>query len=344
MAYEKFKNKRLTGGINVTCKYDDGTVRVWSTTKEEVIDHITAIIDDFVGQGYILTLRQLHYQLVAGNLIVNHDKTYKKLGQIVTDCKYAGIIDWNHIEDRGRIPYLPYWVVDVPDALNDTIGQYRLNRQLGQDNELELWTEKDALSGILRRSTKKYHIQLVVNKGYTSSSAIYRAYQRIVRSIQDGRKFTLLYFGDHDPSGLDMIRDIRVRLEEMLKNGRHFGELFQDEIEITDWFEVLPIGLTKKQIRKYKLPPNPTKMSDARSENYIKEHGKVCWEVDALNPKTLTEIVETNITKIIDVKMYKDMLEDEKVDRARLTKIVENLDTIELYIDALDALDDKEEE
>ena len=92
MAYEKFKDKRLTGTINVTCKYDEGPDRVWSTTKEEVIEHIVSIIDDFVSQGYILTLRQLHYQLVAKNWIINHDKTYKRLGEIVTDCKYAGVI------------------------------------------------------------------------------------------------------------------------------------------------------------------------------------------------------------------------------------------------------------
>ena len=275
MSREKFEDRSLTGNVSITCKYDDGTVRIWDTRKEEVIEHIIDIVDEYESQGYRLTLRQLHYQLVKSNWIVNHDRAYKKLGGILDDCKYAGIIDWDNIEDRGRKPFLPYWVHSVEDALNDTVDQYRINRQEGQDVHVELWTEKDALSAILQRSTIKYHIQLVVNKGYTSSSAIYNAYKRCVSNIMNGRRVVILYFGDHDPSGLDMIRDIRNRLQLMLREGDYYDELFCD-YPIEDLFSVLPIGLTMEQINQYKLPPNPTKLTDTRSKKYVKKFGKVC--------------------------------------------------------------------
>jgi hypothetical protein len=265
-------------------------------------------IEEYEAEGYILTLRQLHYQFVKSNWIVNHDTAYKKLGCILDDCKYAGIIDWDNIEDRGRQPYIPYYVRDVEHALQDTIAQYRINRQQGQNVYIELWTEKDALSGILKRSTEKYHIQLVVNKGYTSSSAIYNAYQRFIWPIEkQKKKVIILYFGDHDPSGLDMIRDIRERLEFMLENGNN--NVLCGEKNISDCFEVRPIGLTMEQIKRYNLPPNPTKMTDTRSNKYIQEHGKTCWEVDALKPQVLTELVETEIKWIINMNMFEKMLQ-----------------------------------
>ncbi len=224
---EFFENRLLTGDIKITCKFEDGTVRIWKDRKEAVVQHIIDIVDEYAAEGYVLTLRQLHYQFVKSNWIVNHDSAYSKLGDILDDCKYTGVIDWNNIEDRGRKPYLPYHVKDVEDALNDTIEQYRIDRQDGQDVHIELWSEKDALSAILQRSTEKYHIQLVINKGYTSSSAIYSAYKRFVNHISKGKRVVVLYFGDHDPSGLDMVRDIRDRVELMLRNGIHFEELFQ---------------------------------------------------------------------------------------------------------------------
>lgn len=318
MAEEKFKDVRLTGSINVTCKFKNGTVRYWRTTKEEVISDIQNVVQQYGNEGYILTLRQLHYQLVKANLIVNHIRAYKKLGEILDDCKYSGIIDWDAFEDRTRVPYIPYSVDGVDDALQDTIDQYRLNRQHGQKEHIELWTEKDALSGILKRTTEKYHIQLVVNKGYTSSSALYEAYHRVINNLRDSKTFTILYFGDHDPSGLDMIRDIRGRLTMMITKGKYKLPLKGLE----DWFQVVPIGLNMQQIKKYKLPPNPTKLTDTRSDKYVKLHGPDCWEVDALDPPTLTAIVEKNITERIDILKYEKMIAKENKGIKELQKFI----------------------
>lgn len=151
MAREKFENRRLTGSVNVACKFEDGTTRWWQADKEEVVQHIVDIVSEYAKEGYSLTLRQLHYQFVKSNWIVNHDTAYKKLGDILDDCRYGGIVDWNAIVDRGRQPYIPYSVTDPDHALQDTVDQYRLDRQQGQGNKVELWTEKDALSDIFRR-------------------------------------------------------------------------------------------------------------------------------------------------------------------------------------------------
>lgn len=374
MAKERFEERRLTGSIKVACKYEDGTVRYWDTNKETVISHIVAIVNEYQREGYVLTLRQLHYQLVTQNWIVNHDTAYKKLGSILDDCRYSGVIDWDAIEDRGRVPYIPYYVNSAQEAVDDTISQFRIDRQEKQQNCVELWTEKDALSGILKRTTNKYHIRLVVNKGYTSSSAIYNAYKRVVSRLLAGQKVTILYFGDHDPSGLDMVRDIKARLIFMLTNGdlsendkfletiqswwdKSYYDLYDmirdgyapEELrklmgdysdadsdrlhkmwdagrvrwylDENDLFNVVPIGLTMDQITQYKLPPNPTKLTDSRAAGYIKEFGRTCWEVDALKPQTLTEIVEHNIKEQIDINLFGEAKQREANELEKLKKL-----------------------
>lgn len=320
---ENFEKRRLVGNLSVSCKYDDGSVRKWEDRKEVVVARIQEIVTYYESLGYKLTLRQLHYQFVSRNWIVNHDTAYKKLGKILDDCRYCGLVDWNSVEDRGRVSFLPYYVFDIPDALNDTIENYRLDRQDDQNTHIEVWTEKDALSGIMKRSTSKYGVRLVVNKGYTSSSAIYSAYERLAKQL-GYRKVVILYFGDHDPSGLDMVRDIRERLEFMFQNGQR-----QPAYE-NNRFKVIPIGLTMKQIEEFDLPPNPTKLTDSRSEKYIEEFGETCWEVDALKPEVLTEIVEKNINDNMDNNLFQKKLEQEKSDKAILKTFIDEYNSRDL--------------
>lgn len=230
---ERFEDRRLSGTINLKLK---GRGR-WTVDKTDICRSIIDVVSRYMGEGYRLTLRQLYYQLVAADLIPNHDTVYKKLSSLLDDLRYSGHIDWDAIEDRGRVPYLPYWVEGIRDALTDTARQYRLNRQQGQDKIVEVWTEKDAISGILKRITTRYHCRLVVNKGYSSSTAMYRAYERFVKHINEGNSVVVLYFGDHDPSGLDMVRDIEDRILTFLSK----GERFRDRL-VEDWWDNTGFG------------------------------------------------------------------------------------------------------
>lgn len=260
-----------------------------SKSNIEMLNRINDILEEYVNDGYTLTLRQLYYQLVSRDVIPNNDKEYAKLSNILKNGRMAGIVDWSSIEDRVRVPKLPYWVKDVKDAIKDTIQQYRLDRMKGQNRKVEIWVEKDALSNVLYRVSKKYHIRLMVNRGYSSVSAMYDAYNRL--NTGD----VILYFGDHDPSGMDMIRDVRERLQE-------FG------IEV----EVQPIALTMEQIREFNPPPNPAKITDPRAKWYIKKYGKTSWELDALPPRELIRLAENAVESIIDIDLYNEMLEEEK--------------------------------
>lgn len=274
--------------------------------NREKLEQVGTIIEHYAAQGYKLTLRQLYYQLVSQDIIPNKVSEYAKLSKLLVNGRMAGEVDWDAIEDRLRVPKIPYWVHGVADAISDTINQYRLNRMDGQDNYIEVWCEKDALSNVLYRVTKEYHIRLMINRGYSSCTAMHDAYERLHWQA----KTYILYLGDHDPSGLDMVRDIENRLEE-------FG---------ADNLEVRHVAITREQINAYQPPPNPAKVTDPRANDYIALHGDSSWEVDALNPETLHELLKKEIEGLIDRSKFERMLEQEERDKERLREFAENYD------------------
>lgn len=270
-----------------------------SKANQERLETINEILEEYSDNGYVLTLRQLYYQLVSKGIIPNKQKEYAKLSNILKKGRMAGIVDWASIEDRVRVPKLPYWVHGIEGAINDTISQYRLNRMKGQVNKIEVWVEKDALSNVLLRVTKMYHVRLMVNRGYSSVSAMYDAYKRLISGD------IILYFGDHDPSGIDMIRDVKDRMLD-------FGKDIQ----------VIPVALTMEQIRKFNPPPNPAKITDPRAKDYIEKYGNISWELDALPPNELISLAENEILKHIDIDLYESQLKQEEEDVKQLKSIL----------------------
>lgn len=285
----------------------------FSPENMSMLDTINSILEEYMADDYTLTLRQLYYQLVSQDIIPNNQKEYTKLSTILKRGRMAGIVDWDAIEDRGRQPKLPYSVTGIKDAMNDTIDQYRLDRMKDQSTYIEVWVEKDALSNVFLRVTEEYHIRLMVNKGYSSCSAMHEAFRRFKQNMilnnQDG---LILYFGDHDPSGIDMVRDIRERMDEF---GIHnYGN-----------FSVERPALTIQQVRQFKCPENPAKMSDPRAEWYVKEHGYKSWELDALPPKSLITIIERNVKQNIDIDLFNEQVALEEQQKEVIKKFADKV-------------------
>ena len=284
-----------------------------SKPNQDKLYLINDIIEDFQQQGYKMTLRQLYYQLVTKNIIPNKVNEYKKITNLIAKARMGGFIDWDAIEDRLRRPRLPSWVRNKYQALKEAADGYRMNRQRYQDNYIEVWCEKDALSSVLSRVTSHYHVRLMVNRGYTSVTAMHDAYMRMKDHRPDGQSWwqhrhnLILYLGDHDPSGLDMVRDIRDRLHEFgLKN-----------------LTVKHIALTWEQIGEHEPPPNPAKYTDPRADWYMDKFGMDSWEVDALPPDVLDRLLRNTIEKHIDRTKFNKYLDDEERDRNDLLEIAE---------------------
>ena len=276
--------------------------KTFSKSNIMLLGQALAKIRDYEARGITMTLRQLYYQLVAGAVIPNNLKAYKHLTSLITDARYAGLVDWDSIEDNLRKPRLPTMFEDIPDILNATISSYRLDWWKTMKGYVELYTEKDALSSILGPLAAKHRIPFQVNRGYASASSMYEASKRFLAK-RPGKKCVILYLGDHDPSGLDMVRDIKERLSEFRA-----------------YVEVEHIGLTWEQIEKYHLPPNPAKVTDSRAAAYIEEYGNESWEVDALPPDVMVEIIERAIQKWEDPRIKANVLRQERKDIRELER------------------------
>jgi hypothetical protein len=276
----------------------------------EKIDQMVTIIEEYQEQDLRLTARQLYYQFVSRDLIPNQPAEYKKLTALLTDARYAGMVDWDAIEDRGREPSLPLEFTDLAHRVDSAMRNYRLPRWAGQAHYAELWVEKQALAGVLEPLASEYHVTLMVNKGYSSASAMKESADRIISNADDEeREVTVFYLGDHDPSGEDMVRDIEERLAEFgVRN-----------------LAVIKVALTTAQVRRYKPPPNPAKLTDPRAANYIAQHGDKSWELDALPPNVLTALVRSSFEGILDMKKMDTIKRREEADKKRLLAAVRKL-------------------
>lgn len=269
------------------------------------IEQMQDIVTEYAEQDLKLTARQLYYQFVSRGLIANKVQSYRNITSLLTDARYAGLIDWDAIEDRGRQPDVPSDWSSIQSLVSSALRSYRLPRWADQPKYAELWVEKQALAGVLEPMANEFHVTLLVNKGYSSASAMFEAAQRFKENSNNGDKDSvLLYLGDHDPSGEDMVRDIEDRLRE-------FG--------VTN-LDVKKIALTMTQVEAFDPPPNPAKTTDSRYEAYAAKHGTESWEVDALPPDELQRIIRREFEAIVDTDLMGAVKAREEHGKEKLRK------------------------
>lgn len=277
-----------------------------SSSSMETIEKANEIIDEYLGDGYVLTLRQLYYQFVARGLLDNTQREYKRLGSVVNDGRLAGLIDWDAVEDRTRhVTRVNTW--EAPHKIVETAAHaYREDLWASQENRVEVWIEKEALAGVFERVCKELRLPYLSCRGYVSQSEMWRSAMR----FQEEENATIvLHFGDHDPSGIDMTRDIRDRLNDT------FGA----------YVDVRRLALNMDQIERYRPPPNPTKLTDARSTSYVREYGNQSWELDALDPSVLTALVRDEVNEVLDMKAWRKAERHEEAGRKSLRAVVRSL-------------------
>ena len=259
-----------------------------------LIETANRILEDYGARGYDLTLRQLYYQFVARGILPNKDTEYKRLGSIINDARMCGLIDWDHINDRTRnLQRLSTWNSPA-DIVKACVTQYRIDRWADQPNYVEVWVEKDALVGVVQVPAEEYRVPYFACRGYTSQSEMWGAAMRLVNRLKDGKDITIIHLGDHDPSGIDMTRDIRDRLTTFIR--RHSSR--------SHVLEVDRIALNMDQIEQYTPPPNPAKLTDSRVQDYIANYGDQSWELDALDPDVMGGMIRDRITSLLDMDAW----------------------------------------
>lgn len=282
----------------------------FASKSRTMIDNANAIIEEYLAQGYELTLRQLYYQFVARDLIPNTLREYKNLGSIVNDARLAGLISWTAIVDRTRnLQGNSHWKSPA-DVVEACANQFQIDKWADQPNRVEVWIEKDALVGVIERVCRSLDVSFFSCRGYTSQSELWAAAMRLKRYRDGGQEPVIIYLGDHDPSGKDMTRDIEDRLALFMGDGG---------------CEVNRIALNMDQIEKYNPPPNPAKLTDSRANGYIREYGNKSWELDALDPKVLHALVEKTVLSYRDERAWKAAVKVERAHRERLSGIAGEL-------------------
>lgn len=260
-----------------------------------VIDRANGILADYGAQGFVLTLRQLYYQFVARDWLPNTQRSYSRLGAIINDARLAGLVDWDCLEDRTRnLEKMAHWAGPA-SIVRDCAKQFRLDRWAGQPYRPEVWIEKDALTGVIEGVCEEYDVPYFSCRGYTSQSEMWRAAMRLGAYAFDGQTPFVIHLGDHDPSGVDMSRDIRDRLA-----------LFGAQADFKR------IALNQVQIDEYKPPPNPTKITDSRAAVYIAAFGDDSWELDALEPQVIISLIRAELDGILDRDEWNETIEREQ--------------------------------
>lgn len=280
-----------------------------------IIDQAREICEDYEAQGYELTLRQLYYQFVSRALIPNNDKSYKRLGSIINDARLAGLLDWDHISDRTRSLRQTNTWVSPSSIISASASQFKrdLWQVSGQTYRPEVWVEKDALVDVVARASEPLFTPYFSCRGYVSQSEMWRAGRRMRRHVLNGFEPVVFHLGDHDPSGIDMSRDISDRLS-----------LFAGT-EI----RVKRIALTMTQIRQYSPPPNPAKLTDSRGSDYITRFGSQSWELDALEPQVLVDLITSHVEgEITDRVAWDGVLADDADTRLRMQDVGDRWDDI----------------
>jgi len=309
--------------------------------KMDMIRQSNAIIVEYEQQGYDLTLRQIYYQIVARDLFpedrrwrwtgrkwvrdVNGTKNakpnYKWLGEVINDGRLAGLISWEAIVDRTRSLDTPPAWDDPRDILRVAYQGYGTDLWIDQDYRVEVWVEKDALSGVVNSICRRLNVPDFACRGYTSQSEMWSAGNRLLGHYRNGQMPIIIHMGDHDPSGIDMSRDIVERLELFM--GLREG----------DGFEFIRAALNMSQIEQYNPPPFFAKLTDSRANGYIGKYGTDSWELDALDPTTLDGVITGIVGQYLDDKKFEVQKAKQENERAELKRISQHYYEINGWLD-----------
>lgn len=296
--------------------------------NQKLIDTFDALIGEYLAQGFRLSVRQVYYQCIARDIFPdswidpaynarhglpantkNTLKNYKHLASLLNDGRLAGMLDWDAIEDRGRDVVMRNRYLSGKDVLKIAERAYHMDMWKGQKRRVFVIVEKAALAGVLEGVCHRWDVPLLAARGYPSVSVLREmALDHFKPALMAGQRPLLLHLGDHDPSGIDMTRDLSERLDMFAEHALNMRR----------------IALTMEQIQETNPPPNPAKTTDARFKQYAEEFGEDSWELDALEPKYLVKLLEKHVKGAIKMSVWDDRAAEVESIRAKLKKVADD--------------------
>lgn len=278
------------------------------------IDFIKLAIYEYCRRYQPLTVRQLYYAMVVQGLIDKTEGEYKQtICRLAKEMRLAGELPWEWMVDNTRWIRKPISFGSLADCVEQSAQTYRRSLWQQSAEYVEVWLEKDALSGVLFEVTRQYDAPLMVTRGYPSLSYLRSAAESIVTN---GKPTTIYYFGDFDPSGADISRNIEERLRQFITELADCYRcqpplFFLDRVAVNEW-----------QIDEWVLPTRPTKYSDSRSKAFGSAQSV---EVDAIPPEQLRDLVRSNLSRHISADALAAAEESDRMERVTLEAMAANL-------------------
>lgn len=285
----------------------------WTALQLQRLDDVLEVLEEL--QKYKpLTLRQIYYRLVGKGIIENKMSRYNMLSDLLKWARLDGYIDWEDIEDRVRVVHSGIGWDDECEFFDNQVARFLkgYRRHLVQDQAVyvEVWIEKDALCRMFSTITRKYCISTVVCRGFSSVSFLYEYTQRVNYYLEMGQEPVMLYFGDFDPSGEEMVEAMGITL--------------RDEMGVED-LRIHKVALTPQDIFDHDLPHDPKalKRKDSRAAKHRARYGELAVELDALHPDVLETKIRDAIEAQFDMHLFNEQydLQVEESDTLENTRV-----------------------
>ena len=265
------------------------------------------LIYEWAAQHKPVTVRQLFYRLSTLDAVPKTEAGYKMVSRLCTLMRQNQEIPYEWFADNSRRIIKPRTYLSIADALTDTATYYRKSLWMPQDAHVEVWIEKEALVGVVQSVTLQWDVPLLPVKGYPSLTFLYEAASTITDASVDGKSTYIYYFGDYDPSGVDIYRNITEKLQEFAPHAQiHFTRK----------------AVTPQQIQDWELPERPTKKTDSRAKAF----GDMSVELDAIEPDTLRNMVEACIYEVMDTQILEETLDTQSHEKEWIQNFVRNTD------------------
>jgi hypothetical protein len=282
--------------------YQASHIKRHRSTKAEVDARRDALLD-IVSEMKPMTVRQVFYQATVRNIVEKSEAGYNRVQIDLVLMRRSGVIPYAWIADNTRWQRRPRTFNSVQDALDATARFYRKSLWADADAYVEVWLEKDALSGVIYPVTSIYDVPLMVARGYSSLSFLHSA----AEDINELEVPAYIYhLGDFDPSGVNAAEKIEQTLKEMAPEAEiHFERL----------------AVTPAQIEMWNLPTRPTKKTDSRSKGF----GDISVELDTIRPADLRRLVQDAIEQHLPRRQFEILKIAEESERDLLKNLVREI-------------------
>ena len=278
-----------------------GTSPIRPRRTKADIEQLESELYDIVAEIQPATVRQVFYQAVSRGIIPKTEAAYKGIVcRLLSRLRREGDLPYNWIADNTRWMRKPRTYTSMEQMLIMSVDLYRRDLWAQQDAYVEVWLEKDALAGVVIDVTETWDVPLMVTRGYPSLTFVASA-AHVMR--QKYRPIFIYYFGDRDPSGVDIPRFVEKELREQAPRANITFEL---------------VAVTEEQIIEMDLLTRPTKKTDSRSGKFRGES----VEVDAIPPSRLLQLVEAHIVQHLDAERHNRLVEVEAAERKTLAQYV----------------------